>query len=551
LKLTVAKWIAIALVGAGFAAWAGRFIYETSFVLPDGERYYCLFDDAMISMRYAWNLAHGEGLVWNPGEQVEGITNLLWTLSMSGFALFLSKPAAVLAVQITGGLLVLVAAAFAMKIGERLLEGGPLAGRRFLSVLFFAAALAYYPFDFWSLMGTEAALQSALLFAAILVAFEIDGRTERSPALGVLLGLLFLTRPDSAVQIALILLFRVSGVFGRPGWRKAILVEACTVAGFALAVTAFRLAYYGSPLPNTYQLKMVGYPLGLRIENGFLFLKPFWSQVAAPLALCTLSLALRWQRRRALVLGVVVSAIVYQFYIGGDAWRHWRLLASFIPLLLVLAVADGAELVHLRGAGGALERVSRRRLVPAMPHLEHGLALVVVALCLLQLNVEFKGEALFDERPMSVKYHPRQVALGLALAEVALPGATVGVNWAGTVPYYSGVKGIDFLGKTDKHIAALEPDFTGSLGGSLVGMIYLPGHAKYDLNYSIVELEPTYVQFEKWGTDDLRDYVREHYKTTVYMGVPFRARRDSPYLDWKKINANRRRPKKDKHKTGE
>ena len=36
-RTTVAKWAAVALAGAGFATWAGWFIYETSFVLPDDE----------------------------------------------------------------------------------------------------------------------------------------------------------------------------------------------------------------------------------------------------------------------------------------------------------------------------------------------------------------------------------------------------------------------------------------------------------------------------------------------------------------------------------
>jgi arabinofuranosyltransferase len=40
-------------------------------------------DDAYISFRYAHNLAEGEGLVFNPGEYVEGYTNLLWTLLMT------------------------------------------------------------------------------------------------------------------------------------------------------------------------------------------------------------------------------------------------------------------------------------------------------------------------------------------------------------------------------------------------------------------------------------------------------------------------------------
>ena len=49
----------------------------------DGVRYWWLADDAMISMRYARNLAEGLGLVWNAGERVEGYTNLLWTLFMA------------------------------------------------------------------------------------------------------------------------------------------------------------------------------------------------------------------------------------------------------------------------------------------------------------------------------------------------------------------------------------------------------------------------------------------------------------------------------------
>src|SRR5262245_14911733 len=37
-------------------------------------------DDAFISFRYARNLANGNGLVFNPGERVEGYTNFLWTV---------------------------------------------------------------------------------------------------------------------------------------------------------------------------------------------------------------------------------------------------------------------------------------------------------------------------------------------------------------------------------------------------------------------------------------------------------------------------------------
>jgi len=44
----------------------------------------CSQDDAFISFRYAQNLVDGNGLVFNPGERVEGYTNLSWTLLMAG-----------------------------------------------------------------------------------------------------------------------------------------------------------------------------------------------------------------------------------------------------------------------------------------------------------------------------------------------------------------------------------------------------------------------------------------------------------------------------------
>ena len=45
-------------------------------------------DDAFISFRYALNLVRGQGLVFNPGERVEGYSNPLWTILMAvGLAL--------------------------------------------------------------------------------------------------------------------------------------------------------------------------------------------------------------------------------------------------------------------------------------------------------------------------------------------------------------------------------------------------------------------------------------------------------------------------------
>src|SRR3990172_11426286 len=75
------------LVVLGYLYYAYRYIQASSFFI-EGKPFYALFDDAMISMRYAWNLAHGNGLVWNPGERVEGFTNPLWVGFMALFHFF-------------------------------------------------------------------------------------------------------------------------------------------------------------------------------------------------------------------------------------------------------------------------------------------------------------------------------------------------------------------------------------------------------------------------------------------------------------------------------
>jgi hypothetical protein len=68
---------------AGYLLYGCALIYRTSFIQA-GVRYFVLMDDEMISMRYAKNLAHGWGIVYNPGgDRVEGFTNLMWMLYMA------------------------------------------------------------------------------------------------------------------------------------------------------------------------------------------------------------------------------------------------------------------------------------------------------------------------------------------------------------------------------------------------------------------------------------------------------------------------------------
>src|SRR3954471_565796 len=107
-----------------FLLYAGLFIYRTSFVVA-GERYFSLFDDAMISMRYARNLAHGYGLVWNPGAQpVEGYTNPAWVLYMAAVHLLPLAPSKTsLVVQITAAVMLAISLFFVHGIALEVSSG--------------------------------------------------------------------------------------------------------------------------------------------------------------------------------------------------------------------------------------------------------------------------------------------------------------------------------------------------------------------------------------------------------------------------------------------
>jgi len=82
-EATAHRRLGLVLLLAALLAWGALYVARTGFVYA-GEPVFSLWDDAMISMRYARNLAAGQGLVWNPGgERVQGFSDPLPTLAMA------------------------------------------------------------------------------------------------------------------------------------------------------------------------------------------------------------------------------------------------------------------------------------------------------------------------------------------------------------------------------------------------------------------------------------------------------------------------------------
>src|SRR5262245_1114091 len=174
-----------AFVVAAFLVYAGLFIYRTSFVI-DGERYFSLFDDAMVSMRYARNLANGYGLVWNPGgERVEGYTNPLWVLYMSLIHLLpIPQSKTSLFVQLTAAVFLAFNLCFVRKIALSVSNGST-------AVSFGAVALTalYLPINHWSLQGMEVSVLVLIMSASLWRAIRCLDEGISCVDLYILLGL--------------------------------------------------------------------------------------------------------------------------------------------------------------------------------------------------------------------------------------------------------------------------------------------------------------------------------------------------------------------------
>src|SRR5574341_330733 len=519
------------LICAVSITWSGLFIYQSSFIAIDGQRYYSLFDDSMISMRYAWNFAHGQGLVWNAGQRVEGYSNLLMTLVMSIPAAFLDKRLAVLAVQIFGIPTMLGAAHFTRQIALQISEDKPY--RELIGLLAPACVLFYYPLNYWTLMGMETGLLTLLIMASALFALRWlkTNRTSDLVYMAFMAGLAFLTRNDSLIPSALVFAFIAFETYINAKDKRAllkILYAGLLFVLFPIGQTLFRYFYYGALLPNTYILKLTHFPLSIRLNYGMLFILPFLQQSVLVFILACLSLPLDFQRVKSFLFSLMVAALAYQIYVGGDPWPSWRILAPAMPAVFILAVTTGATIVT-RWPRLASQRYAAISLILLLPLTSLALA-----------DFPFRSDMTVRGPTHAAISNRVNTNAAIAIRALTGPNASVGVIWAGTLPYYSDRYAVDFLGKSDAYIASLRADVSRSSDPGDISS--RPGHNKYDLNYSIVQLQPTYVQAYAWGNQTVKSWVVKNYVRVEYHGLlgekTIFLRKDSPDVCWEACKDN-------------
>jgi hypothetical protein len=277
--VTCRRWLALGF-GAAWAAWAGLVTIRLAGRAPD---------DMLITFRYAWNLAHGAGFVFNPGERVFGLTN-------PGHALVLALLHAVTRVPVHLLAGIVFAAALwglAWLLWREGVERGT--GAEALAGGTLVLASSYV----WVTTGSASAVVLALLAASARLVHD-------RPALaGLLAGLAVWYRPDALLGVAVLGLLAWLERRRFP-WRWALFAGGLVAVGLAAA-----WLWFGSPVPGTLEAKRV-----MAAARGQAWAGPerFWAR-AAPL------FARHFGRAWMLWTGLGVAGAWPLFARGGRAMR--------------------------------------------------------------------------------------------------------------------------------------------------------------------------------------------------------------------------------------
>jgi arabinofuranosyltransferase len=448
------------LLALAFCALVLRLVQLSS---PEGR--HLLIDDAFISFRYAQNLARGQGLVFNAGERVEGYTNFLWTVLL---ALCDRLNADLPQASVAFALLATMATIILM-----IWAGRHLLASQSPSEIVIATAVVGF-----AVLGCQSryvlsGMETSLFVFLVTLAMACVLARAHPLGIGALFAVTAMTRPEGVLYLAVAAAFELlpdgPEAVGARLRRVALLLLG--FAAFFAPYLAWRVAYYGSWLPNTYYVKVGGGPGVLLAERGWrhLVYAVRQSSLELPAVMALLALVL-WPRDRFLRLTALVATAtaIYMVLVGGDFQFFFgpRFLMPALPMLFLAASVAAVN-------GLPLGLPGRR-----------GVWSAIGALALVGNSAVFSWPGRDDSLATISAINRGWAELGRWLEERTSPDAVIAVGAIGQIPYYSERYTIDMLGLTDPHIARRPI----ALGRGMVG------HEKYDSGY-VLDRRPDYMIF--------------------------------------------------------
>lgn len=404
-------------------AWSNRFIT----------------DDAFISFRYAYNLASGNGLVWNLNEFVEGYTNFAWTLLLS--IPFLIGWDVVIFSQLSGIVFFALSLLYTYKLASNILGDGR---KSLLCVIILGFNFTYVSY---ATGGLETSMQSLLVVLAYYLYFLITAKSKQDNialiAMSLLLFLSVTTRPDAFILAAVIFgsigtSFLLREMNRKRAMRNIVILIFPFLALVSLWVM-WKMSYYGDIVPNTFHAKV---RTGGSIRQGLYYVGLFFLlYLYVPNLIIHICAIRRVYSSNGTLLSMSCFLLLwtlYVIYVGGD-FMEFRFMAPTLPLFSIIFCWHIFFIVRYRAV--------RAMLV--------GLLLFGSLHSYLWFaNHNFKGiESIhsLDSHISSERWDLMGAILGKALNYSK--DTTIATTAAGAIPFYSGLNAIDMHGLTDKWIA--------------------------------------------------------------------------------------------------
>ncbi len=426
-------------------------------------------DDAYITLRYAHHLMEGKGLVWNPGEPVEGYTSFLTTVLIAllgklGCGLLFSA-------RLINFCSFVILTWYLICFFKR--QNARQANNALALVLPTVFSLCSLSFAVWIWGGLEApffALGTAICAGTFLGLREDNSSgTFKYWLTGLGLGSLPLIRPDGLIFIFITFGFAAYLAYqarrqGQGNWQRWIHFNWAMFILPALHIGG-RLWFYGELMPNTVSVKAVDIPPGLIFAGTDYFIQwclrpPFLPLVAI------LGAGLAWFKgaKRLPILYLSLCVIAYGLMVirvGGEFMPRHRLLIPLLPLCGILSFYGFVH--YLKKAGAAKKYL---------------IIILTSALLATQMLVP------------SHKVDPAAflgTIVGKHIKYSWPPGSVIALNTAGSTPYFApDFVYIDMLGLNNRYIAKRR----GSK--KRLGAQFWPGHAKGDGQY-VLNQQPDYI----------------------------------------------------------
>jgi arabinofuranosyltransferase len=427
-------------------------------------------DDGYIYFRYIDNLLlYGNGLVFNPGEYVEGFTSPLWISILIGLKSIFHSISLRHLVFILGMFLAFLSFGIIAKVDQKMYSEKTSSFSFFLPLTLIISTQVIPEF-FTSGLETPLVLLYSVLFTK-----EIFFPNKSTLYKGLLIGLGPLVRPE--LILLSIILFLVNIMNGQRDWLKTGIIASIP----NLLYLCFRIYYYASLLPNTYYAKAHS---GLYWEQGILYLQDLTQTYHTDILLLILVGILGYQifknteqeflNKRLILLSSITAYSIMVIAIGGD-FMHGRF---WLPVLIMISMNfSGLKEILL---GPFTKKVSRTVLSIISLSILAAVFLINGHFSPVQYGFEFKNQ-IANERSWyqevnQGKLSDWSVEHQNSLAETAHVlmklseqlGAPIKYTFTmvGEISYVGGdkIEVIDFLGLNDPVVARIQLQERGRPG---------------------------------------------------------------------------------------